>query len=107
MDPFPAACCADCLAPLSAAPAIAGLLGVVSATACGLSPCSLRGLAALQLRNLVWATSKHDVYTMHDNCVKHWSGITRQQTEVGLCSPKQGVSLGICLEVLGSVNPAC
>ncbi|CAD7704381.1 unnamed protein product [Ostreobium quekettii] len=25
-----------------------------------------------QLRNLLWATSKHDVFLMADNCVNHW-----------------------------------
>ena len=50
----------------------------------------------------MWATSKHDVYTMHDNCVKHWSAITRQQTEVGLCAPGSGLAwafargVGVC-----------
>ena len=36
----------------------------------------------LQLRNLLWATSKHDLYFMHDHCVKHWNSLTRQTTEV-------------------------
>ncbi|KAK9804828.1 hypothetical protein WJX72_007603 [[Myrmecia] bisecta] len=35
-----------------------------------------------QLRNLVWATSKHDIYVMHENCINHWSEITRKTTKV-------------------------
>lgn len=35
-----------------------------------------------QLRNLVWATSKHDVYLMHSYSVMHWSPLTRKSTEV-------------------------
>lgn len=35
-----------------------------------------------QLRNLVWATSKHDVYLMHSYSVMHWSSMTRKGTEV-------------------------
>ncbi|CAM6129249.1 unnamed protein product [Calypogeia fissa] len=35
-----------------------------------------------QLRNLVWATSKHDVYLMHSYSVMHWSPMTRKSTEV-------------------------
>ncbi|KAG6544502.1 hypothetical protein Mapa_014140 [Marchantia paleacea] len=35
-----------------------------------------------QLRNLVWATSKHDVYLMHSFTVTHWSPMTRRGTEV-------------------------
>lgn len=35
-----------------------------------------------QLRNLVWATSKHDVYLMHSYSVMHWSPLTRKGTEV-------------------------
>ncbi|CAK9878240.1 unnamed protein product [Sphagnum jensenii] len=35
-----------------------------------------------QLRNLVWATSKHDVYLMHNFSVMHWSPMTRKGTEV-------------------------
>jgi hypothetical protein len=39
-------------------------------------------LFAIQLRNLVWATSKHDVYLMHNFSVMHWSPMTRKGTEV-------------------------
>jgi hypothetical protein len=35
-----------------------------------------------QLRNLVWATSPHDVYVMLDSCVNHWSTVSRQITQV-------------------------
>eukprot|EP00249_Psilotum_nudum_P014400 c24802_g1_i1 orf=502-1737(+) len=35
-----------------------------------------------QLRNLVWATSKHDIYLMFDSSVLHWSPLTRKITEL-------------------------
>ncbi|KAG5555632.1 hypothetical protein RHGRI_006323 [Rhododendron griersonianum] len=35
-----------------------------------------------QLRNLVWATSKHDVYLMSRVSVTHWSALTCNKTEV-------------------------
>jgi hypothetical protein len=35
-----------------------------------------------QLRNLLWATSKHDIYLVHDSSVLHWSPLTRTITEV-------------------------
>lgn len=35
-----------------------------------------------QLRNLVWATSKHDVYLMSNYQVMHWSSMTRNLSEV-------------------------
>ncbi|CAK9141632.1 unnamed protein product [Ilex paraguariensis] len=35
-----------------------------------------------QLRNLVWATSKHDVYLMSNYSVMHWSSITHNLSEV-------------------------
>eukprot|EP00897_Mesotaenium_endlicherianum_P006613 jgi/Mesen1/5980/ME000302S04982 len=35
-----------------------------------------------QLRNLVWATSKHDVYVMHHYAINHWSPVSRTATEV-------------------------
>nr|AHG30905.1 putative WD-repeat protein [Narcissus tazetta] len=35
-----------------------------------------------QLRNLVWATSKHDVYLMSHNSVVHWSALTSKKSEV-------------------------
>ena len=40
------------------------------------------GAVPMQLRNLLWATSKHDLYFMHDHCVKHWNSLTRQTAEV-------------------------
>ncbi len=39
-------------------------------------------LFAIQLRNLVWATSKHDVYLMHNFSVMHWSSMSHEATEV-------------------------
>lgn len=36
----------------------------------------------MQLRNLVWATSKHDVYLMSNFAVIHWSSLTRKISEV-------------------------
>jgi hypothetical protein len=35
-----------------------------------------------QLRNLVWATSKHDAYVMSENRVVHWNAGTRRATTV-------------------------
>ncbi|OAY51193.1 uncharacterized WD repeat-containing protein C2A9.03 isoform X2 [Manihot esculenta] len=35
-----------------------------------------------QLRNLVWATSKHDVYLMSNYSVMHWSSLSRNLSEV-------------------------
>lgn len=35
-----------------------------------------------QLRNLVWATSKHDVYLMSHYSVMHWSALTSEKFEV-------------------------
>lgn len=36
----------------------------------------------MQLRNLVWATSKHDVYLMSQFSVTHWSSLTSTRSEV-------------------------
>ncbi|XP_058761509.1 uncharacterized WD repeat-containing protein C2A9.03-like isoform X2 [Vicia villosa] len=35
-----------------------------------------------QLRNLLWATSKHDVYLMQNYSVMHWSSLLRRSKEV-------------------------
>ncbi|XP_017700707.2 uncharacterized WD repeat-containing protein C2A9.03-like isoform X2 [Phoenix dactylifera] len=35
-----------------------------------------------QLRNLLWATSKHDVYTVQNYSVMHWSSLLRRGKEV-------------------------
>ncbi|CAA3028601.1 Hypothetical predicted protein [Olea europaea subsp. europaea] len=35
-----------------------------------------------QLRNLVWSTSKHDVYLMSQYVIMHWSSLTSKKTEV-------------------------
>ncbi|KAJ3707448.1 hypothetical protein LUZ61_011153 [Rhynchospora tenuis] len=35
-----------------------------------------------QLRNLVWATSKHDVYLMSHHSVLHWSALTNEKKEL-------------------------
>ncbi|KAI4993847.1 hypothetical protein ZWY2020_008160 [Hordeum vulgare] len=47
-----------------------------------------------QLRNLVWATSKHDVYVMQNYSVMHWSSLLRRGKEVlsvaGQVTPNQG-----------------
>ena len=29
----------------------------------------------VQLRNLVWATSKHDVFLLHEGCIRHWNAL--------------------------------
>lgn len=36
----------------------------------------------MQLRNLVWATSKHDVYLMSHYSVLHWSSLTCEKKEL-------------------------
>ncbi|KAJ0623826.1 putative transcription factor WD40-like family [Helianthus annuus] len=35
-----------------------------------------------QLRNLVWATSKHDVYLMSNYSIMHWSSLSHNLTEI-------------------------
>ncbi|XP_044964839.1 uncharacterized WD repeat-containing protein C2A9.03-like isoform X2 [Hordeum vulgare subsp. vulgare] len=46
-----------------------------------------------QLRNLVWASSKHDVYMAQNSSVMHWSSLLQRGTEVlhvaGQVVPKQ------------------
>ncbi|XP_044952671.1 uncharacterized WD repeat-containing protein C2A9.03-like isoform X1 [Hordeum vulgare subsp. vulgare] len=46
-----------------------------------------------QLRNLVWATSKHDVYLMSNHSVLHWSALSGVDTELmnvhGHVAPKE------------------
>ncbi|RWR93009.1 hypothetical protein CKAN_02223900 [Cinnamomum micranthum f. kanehirae] len=39
-------------------------------------------IAHFQLRNLLWATSKHDVYLMQNYSVMHWSSLLRRGKEV-------------------------
>ncbi|KAG2399941.1 uncharacterized protein HKW66_Vig0102050 [Vigna angularis] len=39
-------------------------------------------LLSMQLRNLLWATSKHDVYLMQNYSVMHWSAVLRRAKEV-------------------------
>jgi hypothetical protein len=36
----------------------------------------------LQLRNLVWATSKHDVYLLLHYSVLHWSALSGLNTQI-------------------------
>ncbi|GJP45715.1 hypothetical protein CLOM_g5063 [Closterium sp. NIES-68] len=41
-----------------------------------------------QLRNLVWATSAHDVYSLHHHVINHFSPLTRKSSQVlDLASP--------------------
>lgn len=53
----------------------------------------------VQLRNLVWATSKHDVYLMSNNSVMHWSSLSGNLSEVlnfsGHVAPTEVVELPI------------
>ncbi|KAJ0876472.1 putative transcription factor WD40-like family [Helianthus annuus] len=35
-----------------------------------------------QLRNMVWATSKHDVYVVSDDSIMHWSSLSQNITEI-------------------------
>lgn len=55
------------------------------------------------MRNLVWATSKHDVYFMTNASVNHWSSTSRALTEVlnfsGHVAPDE-VLLSLCLHFL-------
>lgn len=37
---------------------------------------------SVQLRNLLWATSKHDVYLMQNYSLMHWSSLLRRGKEV-------------------------
>lgn len=37
---------------------------------------------SLQLRNLVWATSKHDVYLISNYSVMHWSSLIGNLSEI-------------------------
>lgn len=47
-----------------------------------------------QLRNLLWASSAHDVYVVHDNRVRHWNAVTRAVEEViDLRGPPKGPRL--------------
>ncbi|KAF7137854.1 hypothetical protein RHSIM_Rhsim07G0164700 [Rhododendron simsii] len=45
-------------------------------------PVKLGLFSCLQLRNLVWATSKHDVYLMQNYSLMHWSSLLRRGKEV-------------------------
>mmetsp|Transcript_35217 Transcript_35217/g.78380 ORF Transcript_35217/g.78380 Transcript_35217/m.78380 type:complete len:493 (-) Transcript_35217:1439-2917(-) len=51
-----------------------------------------------QLRNLVWATSRNDVFVTHENCISHWNPVTCKVTEVinlagnTRCNRMQGIS---------------
>ena len=36
----------------------------------------------MQLRNLVWATSKHDVYLISNYSVNHWSSLSGNLSEI-------------------------
>lgn len=47
----------------------------------GCSSCLFFGLP-MQLRNLVWATSKHDVYLMSQSSIIHWLSLTCAKSEV-------------------------
>ncbi|CAA2982296.1 uncharacterized WD repeat-containing -like isoform X2 [Olea europaea subsp. europaea] len=44
--------------------------------------CLLTASFTFQLRNLLWATSKHDVYLMQNYSVMHWSSLLRRGKEV-------------------------
>ncbi len=46
------------------------------------SRCVQSNIVHFQLRNLVWATSRNDVFVVHDNCVNHWSPASRAVTRV-------------------------
>ena len=44
--------------------------------------CGLISFLSNQLRNLVWATSKHDVYLVNDQSVVHWSAMLKKEKKV-------------------------
>lgn len=54
----------------------------------------------MQLRNLVWATSKHDVYLMSHFSVMHWSSLTCSKSEVinvsGHVAPCEVSDISVC-----------
>ncbi|PXF43741.1 putative WD repeat-containing protein [Gracilariopsis chorda] len=39
-------------------------------------------IAHFQLRNLAWATSKHDVFVTHENVVVHWDACAKRKSKV-------------------------
>eukprot|EP00850_Spirogloea_muscicola_P002935 SM000011S19113 [mRNA] locus=s11:965777:969204:- [translate_table: standard] len=61
-----------------------------------------------QLRNLVWATSKHDVYVMHQHVINHWSPVSRKSKEVlnlgGTVTPAPNADRSLCQQRLGKVQ---
>lgn len=44
--------------------------------------CMCDSYVMLQLRHLLWTTSKHDVYTTNENCINHYSTLSRLSTQV-------------------------
>ncbi|KAG6469243.1 hypothetical protein ZIOFF_073949 [Zingiber officinale] len=69
-----------------------------------ISHCSvmLRSICIKPLRNLVWATSKHDVYLMSHYSVLHWSALNGEKYEVinvsGHIAPCEVYKNSICLQ---------
>ncbi|KAL4459152.1 hypothetical protein ABPG75_014017 [Micractinium tetrahymenae] len=54
-----------------------------------------------QLRNLLWATTAHDLYLVHENKVQHWNSVAQRSCGGGHCS---GVST--VMDVSGGVTGA-
>eukprot|EP00878_Enallax_costatus_P023534 GHUV01025034.1.p1 GENE.GHUV01025034.1~~GHUV01025034.1.p1 ORF type:complete len:224 (+),score=72.59 GHUV01025034.1:581-1252(+) len=54
-----------------------------------------------QLRNLLWASTAHDIYVVHDNRVQHWNAVTRV---VGDVLDLRGAPKGPRLPGLGRVQ---
>ncbi len=52
-----------------------------------------------QLRNLVWSTSRNDVFVVSQNSVNHWHPMTRAVTEVR-CKCDTHTHTGICAPAL-------
>jgi hypothetical protein len=54
----------------------------------------------VQLRNLLWAASKHDVYLVQNYSVMHWSPLFQRAREVlnvaGQLTPTEVCSLCYC-----------
>lgn len=67
-------------------------------------PVKLGLFSCLQLRNLVWATSKHDVYLMQNYSLMHWSSLLRRGKEVlNVAKPIEPTQVSSILSYLESI----
>ncbi len=65
----------------------------------------VRYVFVLQLRHLLWATSKHDVYTTSEACIMHWSTVTQKATKVCVLQPPHCVLTGGLQLRTGFIDP--